>query len=461
MKTFELSKEIIQEISNLISNKKNKEIKKLVDGIHYADLAEIINELESIERIYLIKIIDSDKTSDVLTEVDEDVREEILKTLSEKEIAGEIKELDSDDAVDILSELSDEKQEKVISLIKDESITENIRELLNYDEDSAGGLMAKELISVNENWSVLKCLREIRKQAKDIKRVHSIYVLNKKKILIGRLSLKDLITSPSKSKIQEIYIPKVDYVHVNDSADEVAKLMSKYDLEAIPVVGDNNELLGRITIDDIVDFIKDEAEEDYLLAAGISNDVEADDSIFELTKARLPWLILGLFGGLGSVFILESFENIMASKELRALFFYTPLIAAMAGNVGVQSSAIVVQGLANDVIKGSLISRLIKEVSLTILNGLILSIIIILFGLIINQSLEMSITISVSMIFVIIVAALIGTSVPIILDKFGIDPAIATGPFITTGNDVIGILLFFYIAKLILCLLYTSDAADE
>ena len=450
MKTFELSKEIIQEISNLISNKKNKEIKKLVDGIHYADLAEIINELESTQRIYLIKIIDSDKTSDVLTEVDEDVREEILKTLSEKEIAGEIKELDSDDAVDILSELSDEKQEKVISLIKDESITENIRELLNYDEDSAGGLMAKELISVNENWSVLKCLREIRKQAKDIKRVHSIYVLNKKKVLIGRLSLKDLITSPSKSKIQEIYIPKVDYVHVNDSADEVSKLMSKYDLEAIPVVGDNNELLGRITIDDIVDFIKDEAEEDYLLTAGIYNDVEADDSIFELTKARLPWLILGLFGGLGSVFILESFENIMASKELRALFFYTPLIAAMAGNVGVQSSAIVVQGLANDVIKGSLISRLIKEVSLTILNGLILSIIIILFGLIINQSLEMSLTISISMIFVIIVAALIGTSVPIILDKFGIDPAIATGPFITTGNDVIGILLFFYIAKLIL-----------
>ena len=450
MKTFELSKEIIQEISNLISNKKNKEIKKLVDEIHYADLAEIINELESTERIYLIKIIDSDKTSDVLTEVDEDVRDEILKTLSEKEIAGEIKELDSDDAADILSELSDEKQEKVISLIKDESITENIRELLNYDEDSAGGLMAKELISVNENWSVLKCLREIRKQAKDIKRVHSIYVLNKKKILIGRLSLKDLITSPSKSKIQEIYIPKVDYVHVNDSADEVAKLMSKYDLEAIPVVGDNNELLGRITIDDIVDFIKDEAEEDYLLTAGIYNDVEADDSIFELTKARLPWLILGLFGGLGSVFILESFENIMASKELRALFFYTPLIAAMAGNVGVQSSAIVVQGLANDVIKGSLISRLIKEVSLTILNGLILSIIIIVFGLIINQSLEMSITISVSMIFVIMVAALIGTSVPILLDKFGIDPAIATGPFITTGNDVIGILLFFYIAKLIL-----------
>lgn len=450
MKTFELSKEIIQEISQLISNKKNKEIKKKVKEIHYADLAEIINELNFQESIYLIKLIDSDKTSDVLTELDEDVREKILERLSEKEIAGEIKELDSDDAADILSELSDEKQEKVISLIKDENITDNIRELLNYEEDSAGGLMAKELISVNENWSVLTCLREIRKQAKDITRVHSIYVLNKKKVLIGRLSLKDLITSPSKSKIKEIYIPKVDFVNVNDSADEVAKLMSKYDLEAIPVVNDKTELLGRITIDDIVDYIKDEAEEDYLLAAGISNDVEADDSILELTKARLPWLILGLFGGLGSVFILENFESIMATKELRALFFYTPLIAAMAGNVGVQSSAIVVQGLANDQIKGSLISRLIKEISLTLLNGIILSLIIIVFGLLINQSLDMSITISVSMILVIIVAALIGTSVPIILEKFGIDPAIATGPFITTGNDVIGILLFFYIAKIIL-----------
>ena len=450
MKTFELSKEIIQEISQLISNKKNKEIKKKVKEIHYADLAEIINELNFQESIYLIKLIDSDKTSDVLTELDEDVREKILERLSEKEIAGEIKELDSDDAADILSELSDEKQKKVISLIKDENITDNIRELLNYEEDSAGGLMAKELISVNENWSVLTCLREIRKQAKDITRVHSIYVLNKKKVLIGRLSLKDLITSPSKSKIKEIYIPKVDYVNVNDSADEVAKLMSKYDLEAIPVVNDKTELLGRITIDDIVDYIKDEAEEDYLLAAGISNDVEADDSILELTKARLPWLILGLFGGLGSVFILESFESIMATKELRALFFYTPLIAAMAGNVGVQSSAIVVQGLANDQIKGSLISRLIKEISLTLLNGIILSLIIIVFGLLINQSLDMSITISVSMILVIIVAALIGTSVPIILEKFGIDPAIATGPFITTGNDVIGILLFFYVAKIIL-----------
>ena len=450
MKTFKLSNELINNISDLILKKNNKQIKNIVKNLHYADLAELVNELSFNDSIYLIKLIDSDKTSDVLTELDDDVREKILKELSEKEIAVEIKELDSDDAVDILSELPEEKKEKVISLIKDENITENIRELLKYDEDSAGGLMAKELISVNENWSVLKCLREIRRQAKDITRVHSIYVLNKKEELIGRLSLKDLIMSPSKKKIKQIYIPKVDYVNVNDSGEDVVKLMTKYDLEAIPVVNDNRKLLGRITIDDIVDFIKDEAEEDYLLAAGVSNDVEADDSIFELSKARLPWLTLGLLGGLGSVFILESFEEIMASESLRALFFYTPLIAAMAGNVGVQSSAIVVQGLANDLIKGSVFRRLFKEVSLTILNGIILSLLIIGFGQIIIQPIEMSLTISVSMICVIVVAALIGTAVPIILNKLNIDPAIATGPFITTGNDVIGILLFFYLAKIIL-----------
>ena len=319
METFELSNELIEKVSQLISKRKNSEIKKIVDGFHYADLAEIIDELDENQRIYLIKLIDSDKTSDILTELDEDVREKILKTLSPKEIAGEIKEMDSDDAVDILDELTEERKEKVISLIKDENITENIRELLSYDEDSAGGLMAKELISVYESWSVLKCLREIRKQAEHVTRVHSIYVLNRKNELIGRLSLKDLITSPSKSKIKQIYIPKVDFVHVDDSGEEVAKIMSKYDLEAIPVVDDQKQLQGRITIDDIVDLIKDEAEEDYLLAAGISNDVEADDSIFELTKARLPWLILGLFGGLGSVFILESYESIMSTKSLRAL----------------------------------------------------------------------------------------------------------------------------------------------
>ena len=450
MEQFQLTDELIIKIADLISAKKNSTLKKLVKDIHFADMADIINLLSEEQGIYLIKLFDSEKTSEILTELDENVREKILKALSVKEIADEIEELDSDDAVDILSELSEERKEKVISEISDDNLADDLIELLSYEEDSAGGLMAKELVKANENWTVLKCLSEIKKQGENVTRVHSIYVVDDKDRLIGRLSLKDLITSPSKNKIKDIYIPKVDSVNVLENGEDIAKIMSKYNLEAIPVIDDKKHLVGRITIDDIVDFIKEEAEEDYLIAAGIQGDVEADDSIFQLTIARLPWLFLGLIGGLGSVFILEGFEEFMNDPSYKALFFFTPLIAAMAGNVGVQSSAIIVQGLANDVIKGSLIKRLFKELGLSLINGIILGLLTILFGLAINQPIELSLVISLSMLCVIVVAALIGTSIPIILEKRGIDPAIATGPFITTSNDIFGIFLFFYIAKIFL-----------
>lgn len=450
MEQFQLNDELIMKIADLISAKKNSNLKKLVKDIHFADMADLINLLNVNQGVYLIKLFDSEKTSEILTELDENVREKILKALSVKEIADEIEELDSDDAADILAELSEERKEKVISEISDEDLADDLIELLSYKEDSAGGLMAKELVKANENWTILKCLSEIKKQGENVTRVHSIYVVDDKERLIGRLSLKDLITAPSKSKIKDIYIPKVDSVNLTVSGEDIAKIMSKYDLEAIPVVDDQKHLMGRITIDDIVDFIKDEAEEDYLIAAGVQGDVEADDSILELTKARLPWLFLGLVGGLGSVFILEGFEEFMNDPNYKALFFFTPLIAAMAGNVGVQSSAIIVQGIANDVVKGSLLKRLIKELGLSLINGVILSLLTIVFGLIIDQPIELSLVISLSMLCVIVVAALIGTSIPVILEKRGIDPAIATGPFITTSNDIFGIYLFFYIAKIFL-----------
>tara|TARA_B100000900_G_scaffold70229_1_gene55566 strand:+ start:218 stop:1573 length:1356 start_codon:yes stop_codon:yes gene_type:complete len=450
MVQFQLTDDLLNKIADLISAKKNSSLKKIVKDIHFADMADIINSLNEVQGIYLIKLFDSEKTSDILTELDENVREKILKALSAKEIAVEIKELDSDDAADILGELPDERKDKVISEISDNDLADDLIELLSYEEDSAGGLMAKELVKANENWTVLKCLGEIKKQGENVTRVHSIYVVDNNDKLIGRLSLKDLITSQSKKKIKDIFIPNVDSVNVNEKGEEVAKIMSKYDLEAIPVVNDKKLLLGRITIDDIVDFIKDEAEEDYLIAAGVQGDVEADDSIYELTKARLPWLFLGLIGGLGSVFILEGFEEFMNDPSYKALFFFTPLIAAMAGNVGVQSSAIIVQGLANDLIKGSILKRLIKELGLSLINGLIFGLLTILFGFFIDQPTELSLVISFSMLCVIIVAALIGTSVPIILEKKGIDPALATGPFITTSNDIFGIFLFFYIAKVFL-----------
>ena len=447
---FEITKEFIQEIEQFIVDKNNVNLLNLLKDYHYADIAEIIEELNTEESIYLIKLLDSGVTSDVIAELDEDDREKILKGLSSKEIAGEIDELDTDDAADIISELSEEQKKEVISQLEDDEHAKEIVELLRYDEDTAGGLMAKELVKVNENWNVLTCVKEMRAQAEEVTRVHSIYVVDDSDILKGRLSLKDLLTTSTRSPIKDIFIKNVDSVSVNDDAEDVARIMQKYDLEAIPVVDELGRLVGRITIDDIVDVIKEEAEKDYQLAAGLTEDVEADDTIWELTRARLPWLILGLFGGLGSVFIMEGYEEFMTNPEYKRLFFFTPLIAAMAGNVGVQSSAIVVQGLANDIIKGSLFSRLIKEVSLSLISGVVLGILIMIFGLITHMDPKFSFTVAISMLCVIIIASLIGTFVPIILDKRGIDPAIATGPFITTSNDIFGIFLFFFIAKIML-----------
>lgn len=447
MTPFKLTEELLEQIKELIAESRNEELTRLMGEFHYADIAEITNELEEEEAIYLIKLLDSETTSDVLTELDEDLRERILDALSAKEIAEEIMELDSDDAADIIAELSDEKVRKVISFIEDKEHARDIVELLRYDEDSAGGLMAKELVKVNENWTVLTCVREMRAQAKDVKRVHSIYVVDDEGVLKGRLSLKDLLTTSTRAHISDVYIPKVDYVDVNTPAEEIARVMSKYDLEAIPVVDELKRLVGRITIDDIVDVIREEADKDYQLAAGISQDVEADDSILELTKARLPWLILGLLGGLGAASIMGGFEELIS--EFPELFFFTPLIAAMAGNVGVQSSAIIVQGLANNDLKGSIRTRLWKEMLLALLNGFILALLLWVFNYFWLKGDSTALAISLSLVIVIIVAGLVGTFVPLFLNKRGIDPALATGPFITTSNDIFGILIYFLIARTI------------
>lgn len=448
MTPFKLTDELLLEIEQLIDAQDDNKLQALLHEFHYADVAEIANELNEDQATYVIKLLDSDKTSDVLTELDDNVREAILNNLSSKEIAEELDELDTDDAADIVAELPREIVQEVISEIEDREHAEAIVDLLRYDENSAGGLMAKELVKVNENWNVLTCVKEMRAQAENVKRVHSIYVVDDQDMLKGRLSLKDLLTTSTTAPIKDVYIPKVDSVNVNENPEEVARIMSKYDLEAIPVVDEIGRLVGRITIDDIVDVIKEEAEKDYQLAAGISQVVEADDSIWELTRARLPWLFLGLVGGVGAAAIMGGFEEMISKHAI--LFFFTPLIAAMAGNVGVQSSAIIVQGLANDDLKGSISNRLIKEVLLATLNGLILSIVLLVFTWLWKGNFPTSIAISISLIVVIVVAGIIGTFIPLFLHKRGVDPAIATGPFITTSNDIFGILIYFWIAKLIL-----------
>jgi magnesium transporter len=448
MVPFKLTDEFLERVRQFIADAQNDELVRLFEDLHYADIAEIINELDSSESVYLIRLLDSERTGDVLTELDEDSREEILGQLSAAEIATELSEIDTDDAVDIITELSDELAKEVISEIEDREYAAEILELMRYDEDTAGGLMAKELIKVNENWNITTCVREMRAQAEYVTRVHSIYVVNDENVLKGRLSLKDLLTSPNDAHIKDVYIPKVDFVSVNERAEEVAKVMAKYDLEAIPVVDEMNRLVGRITIDDIVDVIREEADKDYQQMAGITQDVEADDSILDLTRARLPWLLVGLIGGLGAAMIMGGFEDIIS--EHAVLFFFTPLIAAMAGNVGVQSSAIVVQGIANDDIKGSIASRLSKEMLLALFNGIILAVLLFASTWIWKGELLSALAISLSLIVVIVMAGLIGTFIPLFLHKRGIDPAVATGPFITTSNDIFGILIYFWMAKLIL-----------
>jgi magnesium transporter len=445
---FEITDEFLNHLSELISLNNDDAITSLFEEVHFADIAEVLEELDFEAAIFIIKLLDSEKTSEILTELDENIREKILENLSAKEIAEEVEEMDSDDAADIIGALSEERQERVINAIQDDELAADIKELLSYKDDSAGSLMAKELVKVYETWTVAGCMRRIRGQAKDVTRVHSIYVVDKEDKLVGRLSLKDLIIAKSDQKIADISKSKVDAVNVNEDDEEVAKIMIKYDLEAIPVVDDNNVLVGRITIDDIVDVLKEEAERDYQMAAGLTQDVDSDDSILDLTKARLPWLFLGLLGGVGAFIIMEGFQGVFT--KYATLFFFTPLIAAMAGNVGVQSSAIIVQGLANDDVKGSIKSRLFKEMLLAALNGVILALFLFLFVWVYEGKINVALAISVSLVVVIVIAGLIGTFVPLFLNKRGIDPAIATGPFITTSNDIFGILIYFLIAKLIL-----------
>ena len=446
---FKISKELIQELEQLIQSKNDVKLELLLNDMHHADIAEILDELEFDEATYIFKVLDSEKTAEILLELEDDLRENILSRLSPKEIAEELDELETNDAADIIAELSQDIKAEVISELQDVEHAKDIVELLRYDEDTAGGIMHKELVKVNENWNVLTCVKEMRIQAENISRVHSIYVVDDDGRLKGRLSLKDLLTTSTRTAISDVYIRKLNFVNVDTEDVEVARIMQKYDLEAIPVVDELGRLVGRITIDDIVDVIKDEADKDYQLAAGISQDVEADDSILELTKARLPWLVLALFGGFISVHVLGIFEPVM--KFHPELFFFTPLIAAMAGNVGVQSSAIIVQGLANNTIIGPVVERLLKELSLSLLNGVILSVILLAGSyFLLGYEIHVGYTVSIALLSVIIMASLIGTFIPIILNKYGVDPALATGPFITTSNDILGILTYFTIAKIIL-----------
>ncbi len=446
---IEINSAYIEQIASLIEANNSAELSLIIADLHIADIAEIIDDLSIDNAHFLFDLIEEEKSAPVLVELEDDTLEEILSDLTAKEIAEEvIDNLESDDAADVIGKLSQDKKEEVLALIEDIERASNINDLLTYPEDTAGGLMAKELIKVNENWTTIQCLKEMRKQAEDLKEVYTIYVVDDNDKLLGILSLRKLLLIERATAIKDIIFTEIISVKATEDDEHVANIMNKYDLIALPVVDDLNRLIGRITIDDVMDVAKDEAEKDYQMASGISEDVESSDTAWELTRARLPWLLIGMIGGLLGAKVIGIFD---LSGDNFELAFFIPLIAAMGGNVGVQSAAIVVQGLANDSLKmENIFQKLVKELGVGLLNGIICSIIILGAAFSLGYSLALSLTVSISLFAVIVFAAVFGTFIPLTLEKYNIDPALATGPFITTVNDVLGLFIYFMIGQAIL-----------
>lgn len=445
----ELTREYISELRAFIEVKDDTAALEMLRALHPADIAEIYESLSMEEATYLYLLLDPEKASDVLVELEEYDREKFLEALPSEVIASQfIDHMDSDDAADVIGDLSEEKKQEVLLHIDDVEQAGDIVDLLSYDEDTAGGLMAKELIRVNENWGVATCIREMRKQALDLDEIYYIYVVNNENILLGVLSLKALLLASATTRVKDIYDANVRAVQTDTSSEEVAQIMGKYDLVVLPVIDSIGRLMGRITIDDIVDVIRDEAERDYQLASGITADVETTDSPARLSRARLPWLIIGLLGGVVVAAVIGRFEeDIKINPEMA---FFIPLIAAMAGNVGIQSSAIIVQGIASNSLGLESTSRkLIKEVLVALLNGLILSGILFIYNFFVSDNLALTFTVSSSLFVVIIFAAFFGTLIPLLLNKLKFDPALATGPFITTMNDIMGLFIYFLMGRIL------------
>ncbi len=442
--------QLLNDIRPLIIDVDAAGVNELLQHHRPEDIAEIFWNLELDEAKFLIKVIDKEKAVEVIRSLDEELQERLFKGYDAKEIAEDVVAyLDSDDSVDILNLLPTQKAEEVLSYLDDQDYAKNLAAMLHYADDIAGGLMAKELVQVKHNWTVSQCIEEIRKQAEEVESVHAVYTVDEKNILKGVVSLKDIVLAKAHTSVIEITNTEFISVNAYATGEEVARLMSKYDLITVPVVDSMNRLIGRITIDDVVDFIREEAGKDFQLQAGLSESVESEDKVLILSRARLPWLMVGLIGGLGSSMLVSNFEGDIS--RLPQIAFFMPVVAAMGGNAGVQSSAIIVQGLANNTLKSkNIIPKLGKEFTVSLINGLACSAILLLFNVILGHGYDLSMVVSIALITVIIFASLLGTITPLLLVRLKIDPALATGPFITTTNDVIGLGVYFLLGRLLL-----------
>ena len=461
---FKISKELIKEIAQLIQAKNNKELEILLNDMHHADFAEILDEIDIADATYIFKVLDSEKTAEILLELEDDLREKILNRLSPKEIAEELDELETNDAADIIRELSKDRKAEVISELQDVEHAKGIVDLLRYDEDTAGGIMHKELVKVNENWNVLTCVKEMRIQAENVSRVHSIYVVDDENRLKGRLSLKDLLTTSTKTQISDIYIRKLYYVNVETPDVEVARMMDKYDLEAIPVVDELGRLVGRITIDDIIDVIKDEIEkrdtEDIQKFGGLEA-LElpyVQTRLGEMVKKRATWLVVLFIGEMFTASAMGFFEGEIEKAVVLALF--VPLIISSGGNSGSQAASLIIRAMAlKELTLKDWWYVMKKEIASGFLLGAILGIVGFIRILVWQQSglyeygehwLAIGMTVSLSLVFIVLWGTLSGSMIPFLLKKLKLDPATSSAPFVATLVDVTGLVIYFTIASLLL-----------
>lgn len=448
MNTFELSVEFRERFKQALENREATFITTSLAGVNAVDISALLDEFDAEECKYVFDLLSPEINAEILEELEQDVREQFIKQFSAKELALFVEFMDSDDGTDLLYDMPVSDRNEVIRQIDDEEKASNLMELLEYDEDVAGGLMAKELIKANNNWNILQCIEEIRKQAENVEKIYSVYVINDRGDLIGKVGLKKLILANDKAKVADIYDEELVSVETSTSEEEVASIMQKYDLEAVPVVNARGKLVGRITIDDVIDVITENAEEERQLMTGVSSDVEEDDSVWRISKARLPWLIIGMAGGLvGAQFMGFFREEIVI---VPALAFFIPLITASGGNVGIQSSSIVVQSLANpNVFADSMLRRLIKVFFVAAVNGVILALMV--FGAVMLFSRDQSLagTVAIALFSVVLLASFMGTVTPLVLNKIGVNPALASGPFITTTNDLLGLAVYFSVAHLL------------
>lgn len=445
----------LERIRSIIQANKSEEARAELATLHPADIAELYQNLDLDEAEYLFRLLDADTAADVLMELDEDDRLKLLEAMPAEQIAKQIDHLDTDDAVDLIQQLDEGQREEILSHIDDVEQAGDIVELLKYDEDTAGGLMGTEMIVVNENWSMPECIKQMRLQAEDLDEIYYVYVVDDDQKLRGILPLKTMITDPSVSKIKHVMETDPASVKANTPIDDVALDFEKYDLVAMPVIDSIGRLLGQITVDDVMDQVRESSERDYQLASGISSDVDADDSIFAQVKARIPWLLIGIVSGILASLILGTFETKLQAVTALALFI--PIIGGTGGNVGVQASAIVVQSLANGTLDVKEFSKQLgKEVLIGLLNASIIASVIFIYNLIMLPG-EFAVTISVavSLFVVVMFATILGTVVPLTLEKLKINPALATGPFIQISNDLVGLVIYVWVATFFLSIFGT------